>query len=427
MKILIQSAKIVDPTSPHNKKIYDVLIENGKISKIAKKIAVSKDYKVISYKNCHISPGWLDMYANFCDPGYEHKEDLNTGCKAAAYGGFTGVALMPATHPAIHSKSEVEYIKTKTKGNIVDVFPLGAVSTSLQGEEMAEIMDMNAQGAIAFSNADKPIENAGLMLRALQYVKPFKGLIMSHAEDVTISNNNSVNESESSTMLGMKGNPSLAEELFIQRDIYLAEYADSRLHFSTVSTKRGLELIKEAKKKGTKITAGVPAYQFALNDSVISTYDTNYKVNPPLRTKSDVNAVIKGLKDNVIDVICSYHQPQDEDSKKVEFEYASFGMIALETTFAIANTFLKKLVKLEDIISKISINPRKIFGLNIPSIKEKADANITLFDPDMKWEFSLKDIQSKSRNTPFIGTQFIGRPIGVINKDKIFINSNIKS
>jgi len=417
MNLLIKSAKIVDSNSPHNGKKVDILIENGIIKSIKSTIK-DKSVKNIEVENLHASPGWFDMQVNFRDPGFEYKEDLISGTEAAAHGGFTGVAVMPSTHPPIHTKADIEYIKNKTVNSIVDVYPIGALSHKMDGKDISEMYDMHQSGAVAFSDDKQPILNAGLLLRALMYAKNFNGLVVTHCDDKNVSLDGKINEGETSTMLGLKGIPALAEELMVARNIYLAEYAETGIHISSVSTAKSVELIRQAKSRKLKITASVNAYNLILDDSSLKDFDTNYKVNPPLRTKADIEALKKGLIDGTIDAIVSDHSPEDEENKKVEFDHAAFGMIGLETTFAAANTNRGKM-SLEKLISKISINPRKILNLPIPEIKEEAEANLTFFDPDKKWKFEEKYIHSKSKNTPFIGTVFQGKALGIYNKGKL--------
>ncbi len=416
MNLLIKQAKIIDPNSPHNGQKVDILIENGKIRSVKKSISGTK-IKVFKAENLHVSPGWFDMHVNFRDPGYEHKEDLITGCRAAAFGGFTGVACMPSTNPPIHTKSEVEYVKNKTEGSIVDVYPIGALSHQLKGEEMTEMFDMYHSGAVAFSDDKIPVHNSGLLMRALLYVNGFDGLIITHSEDKYISHDGKMNEGVTSTSLGLKGMPALAEELMISRNIYLTEYTKSRIHISTISTAESVELIRNAKRRGINVTAEVAAHHLALDDSFLHDFDSNYKINPPLRTKADIEALKKGLADGTIDAICSDHSPEDEEMKKREFDDAAFGIIGLETAYAVANTHLSRV----DLITKFAIRPREILNLPVPVIKVGERANLTLFDPNKKWTFTESDIRSRSKNTPFVGTSFKGKALGIYNNKQFWV------
>jgi dihydroorotase len=323
---------------------------------------------------------------------------------------------MPGTQPPIHTKAEIKYIRNKTAGNLVDVLPVGAISHHTDGKELSEMYDMHIAGAIAFSDDKKPVNDAGLMLRALLYAKNFKGLLLAHCDESTVSLNGQMNEGKTSTGLGLKGIPSLAEELMIARDLFLCEYTGGKIHFQSVSTARSVQLIREAKKKGLKVTASVNAYNLALEDSALKDFDTNCKANPPLRTKSDIDALKKGLADGTIDAITSDHRPEDEENKKVEFDYAAFGMIGLETSFALASTHSG--LKLNDLIKKFAIRPRQILGLPVPGIKVKEKANLTLFLPNKEWKFEEKDIRSKSKNTPFAGKKLRGKIVGVVNNGK---------
>lgn len=420
MNLLIKSAKVVDLNSPHNGKTVDILIEGGKIKSIKSNIKAEKGVKTVEVPNLHVSTGWFDMQANFRDPGFENKEDLISGSKAASYGGYTGVAVMPSTYPTIHTKADVEYIKNKTKNLITDVFPIGTLSHKMEGNDISEMYDMFQSGAIAFSDDKVSVANSGLLMRALLYAKNFGGLIMAHCDDKSISLDGKMNEGEVSTSLGLKAMPSIAEELMVARNIYLAEYTESSIHLSSISTAKSVDLIRYAKSKKLKVTASVNAYNIMLDDSALNDFNTNYKVSPPLRTKADIDALKKGLADGTIDVIVSDHCPEDEENKTVEFDHAAFGMIGLETAFAVANSNRGKLT-LNKLIEKITINPRQIFGLDIPQIKEGEKANLTMFDPDLIWTLKGKDIHSKSKNTPFIGTEFTGKALGIINNNSSLI------
>lgn len=421
MNILIKQARIIDPGSAHNGKTADILIENGIITSIRSKITTDKNVKTIEAENLHASAGWMDMQVNFCDPGYEHKEDLETGIRAAAAGGFTAVAITSSTNPPIHSKAQVQYIRNNTKNGPVDVYPIAAATVNREGKELSEMYDMQQAGAIAFSDDKNTISNAGILMRALLYSKNFNALVITHCDDKSISQDGQMNEGETSTTLGLKGIPALAEELMISRNIFLAEYTAAPLHISNVSTRASVQLIREAKAKGLKITASVNAYNIALDDTLLAGFDSNYKLNPPLRAKADLEALRKGLADGTIDTITSDHRPQDIESKDVEFDHASNGMIGLESAFGLLNTNKGRL-RLETIIEALSVNPRTVLKLKPVTIKEGEAANITLFDPELEWIFEKKHIQSKSSNTPLTGSKFKGKVIGIINRKQLSLN-----
>ena len=421
MNVLIKKATIVSPGNALNGKVMDVLIEGGIIKSIKQKITPEKNIKEIEAENLHISAGWFDMQVNFCDPGMEYKEDLLSGSKAAMAGGFTGVAVVPSTNPPIHTKAQVEYIKNKSANYLLDIYPLGALSHNVEGKDISEMYDMHLSGAVAFTDDKKAVVDSGLLLRALLYSKNFGGLVLTHCDEKGISNDGQINEGEMSVKLGFKGMPALAEELMVSRNLFLAEYTNAPIHISNVSTTKSVELIKQAKAKGTKVTASANIYNLVLDETLLNDFDTNYKLNPPLRTKKDADTLQKALADGVIDVLTSDHRPQDIESKAVEFDHASNGMVGLETAFALINTNKSK-VKLDDIIESITSKPRKILNLPEISIKEGTEANITLFNPELSWKVELNSIQSKSKNTPIIGKQLKGKVLGVINNNQINMN-----
>ena len=349
--------------------------------------------------------------------GLETKEDLQTGTRAAAAGGFTGVALMPNTQPPVHSKAEVEYLLNRAKNNMVDVYPMGTISHKREGKDLAEMYDMFLSGAKAFTDGNRPVQDAGLMERALLYTQGFGALILSYPEDTAIAGKAKVNEGEMSTLLGMKGIPSFAEELMIARDLYLAEYTGSRIHFSTISTVRSVELIRDAKKKGLQVTCDVAVHHLLLTDEALAGFDSQYKVKPPLRTKKDVSALIKGLKDGTIDAIVTQHTPHEVEFKDVEFEVAEFGIIALQTAFAVA---LQAGLDLELIVQKLAVNPRRILNIEAAIITEGKKAEFTLLDTDITWEYTKQNNRSKSYNSPFIGQNLKGKALLVCNNNHLY-------
>jgi len=415
MNLLIKSATISDPGSPFFQQVVDVLIEKGQIIKIGKKI--SSDTETFDARGKQLSPGFFDLNCNIGELGLETKEDLKTGTQAAAAGGFTGVALMPNTTPPVHSKAEVEYLVNRAKNNLVDVHPMGSISYKREGKDLAEMYDMHAHGAKAFTDGNRPVQDAGLMERALLYTKGFEGLVISYPEDTAIAGKAKVHEGEVSTLLGMKGIPSLAEELMVARDLYLAEYTGSKIHFTTVSTERSVSLIKEAKKKGIQVTCDVAVHHLLLTDEALRGFDSQYKVKPPLRTKKDVKALLNGLKDGTIDAITSQHTPHEVEFKDVEFEVAEFGMISLQTAFSIA---LQAGLTTGAIIEKMAVNPRKILGLDVPVIAEGQEANLVIFDENAEWTFNKDNNRSKSYNSPFIGQKLKGSILLTVNNNKLF-------
>jgi dihydroorotase len=415
MNLLIKSATIVDPNSPFDQKVADILIQNGTITKIAQNI--TSDETVFNAKGKHVSPGFFDLNCNIGELGFETKETLETGTRAAAAGGFTGVALMPNTQPPVHSKAEVEYLCNRAKNTLVDVYPLGTISHKREGKDMSEMYDMYLSGAKAFTDGNRPVQDAGLMERALLYTKGFDALVFSYPEDTAIAGKAKVNEGEVSTMLGMKGIPSLAEELMIARDLYLAEYTDSRIHFSTISTSRSVDLIREAKAKGVQVTCDVAAHHLVLTDEELKGFDSQYKVKPPLRTQNDVDVLIKGLKDGTIDAIVSQHTPHEIEFKDVEFEVAEFGIVGLQTAFSLA---LKTGLDINTIINKIAVNPRKILGVDTTNIAEGKKANLVVFDMNEEWTYTKENNQSKSSNSPFIGQKLKGKVLLTYNNNQQF-------
>lgn len=419
MNALIKSATIVNSKSPFNGKTVDILIEKGIIKKIAANIKNTDNFQEIKQKDLHVSIGWFDFRANFCDPGFEYKEDLNSGLKAAAKGGFTGVMVMPSTNPVIDNKSGIEYIINKTKNNIVNAYPAGALSVKCEGNEMAEMYDMHLAGAVAFTDNKKSIANPNLLTRALLYNQSFGGLVINYPNNRHLFNNGQINEGVTSTRLGLKGIPAIAEEIMVNRDIFLAEYCNAAIHLSNISTKKSVQLIKEAKAKGLKITADVNSYHLLLDETELETFDSNLKVMPPLRTKDDIKALIKGLKEGVIDIICSDHTPQDIEHKQCEFDHAAFGIINLQTSFAAMNTALKGKLALDQTIDLITTNPRQTLNLDIPKMEVGEQANLTLFSPTETQVVKTETLVSKSKNSPFIGKTLTGKVYGIVNQNKL--------
>ncbi len=402
----------------------DLLIRNGKIEKIANSIksspkSVNKG-KEIEYKadNLHISPGWFDLHANFGEPGFEEQETLSTGMNAAIKGGFTGVMTMPNNKPCIDNKSMFNFIKNTVKNNIIDVIPAGNITQNGEGNEIVEMHEMHKAGCIAFTDDKKSINRNEVMKVAMLYAKDSNAIIMNFPNDKSIANNGFMNEGVTSTLLGIKGIPALAEEMMIDRDLNLCEYTNSRLHISYISTKNSVKKIKHAKTKGLNVSTDVTLYNLFLTESEVNNFDTRYKVMPPLRTLKDNKALIKGLKEGTIDVISTDHTPITQEQKKIEFDNASNGIIGLESAFGLLGKHILPHIELSTLIEKISTNPRKILNMREVTIKEGEYANITLFNPDLEWEFRPDDIKSKSCNTPFIGQQLKGKALAIFNNGK---------
>lgn len=418
--ILITSATLVLPEHPSNGQVVDVLVEQGQIRKIASKIDIAdKDTRIIDGSGCVLSPGFFDLHANFGEPGLETKEDIASGAAAAAAGGFTAVAVHPNTNPAIHSRSEVSLVVNTAKGNIVDVHPIGAVTKNRDGKELAELYDMKLAGALAFSDGNRSIQHADMMGRALLYAKGFDGLVISFPEDSSIAGGNQMNESEVSTYLGMKGKPNLAEALMVSRDLFLAEYNESPIHFTTISTAEAVGMIRAAKAKGIKVTCDVAAHHLIFTDREIMGFDSNYKVNPPLRTQRDVEALLEGLADGTIDAVVSLHTPHEIEFKNVEFQIAKSGIVGLQTVLPM---LVQAGLSDEAIVNKLAIQPRIIAKLAVPTLTEGDSANLVLFAREEKWIFDKTTNKSKANNSPLFGSELAGRVKVIINNGQLVEN-----
>ncbi len=421
MQLLIKNAILIDPASKFNGEKVNILIRNGIIEQIGKRIKPEpKD--TFDANNAFLSIGWTDIGTQVGDPGFEHREDFKSLEKAAISGGYTTLACMPNTSPTIHSKSEVLYVKNSSKNSLVDFLPIGAVSENCAGKDITEMYDMRAAGAVAFSDGKNPIQDSGLMMRALQYVQPFNGVIINQPLDKNVAQGGQLHEGVISTSLGLRGIPSMAEELIVQRDIYLSEYTGSKLHLLNISTAESVRLIKLAKKKGLPVTASVAALNLAFNDSSLTDFDSNFKVLPPLRSSADQKALVNGLKDGTIDCITSNHTPLESEAKNLEFLFAKFGAIGLQTSFSLALGAVKDKIEIAELIEKLAYSPRKILGLSNLSVEVGEKANLTIFDPKTEWTLHEKGIFSKSKNSPVVGQKLTGKVIGIV-KDKLFIKN----
>lgn len=408
------------PGHPQHGEIVDILIENGLISRIESHIKVKgDDTQIVDAAGAIASAGFFDLHASFGEPGLETKEDITTGTAAAAAGGYTGVAVFPNTNPPIHSRSEVSLIVNSAKGNVVDVFPVGAISKKREGKELAEIYDMQTVGAIAFSDGDHSVQQAGLMGRALLYAKGVDALIISFAEDDSIAGGNQMNEGEMSTYLGMKGKPNLAESLMVSRDLFLAEYNDAPIHFTCISTAESVDLIKSAKAKGIPVTCDVAAHNLVFSDDEIVGFDSNFKVNPPLRTKSDVSALVAAVKDGTIDAVVTQHTPHEIEYKNVEFQIAKDGIIGLQTSLPF---LIEAGLTEEEIVEKLALKPRRIARQEIPTLREGSSANLVVFNTTERWRYDAQTNKSKATNNPCFGKELTGKVKAIINNGQLVVN-----
>lgn len=415
MNLLLTGVTITDPNSQHNQKICDVRVVQGKIAEIEPALKPLADETLINGKGAFLAPGFFDLNCSIGDPGFETKEDLKTATAAAQAGGFTGIAVLPHTKPVVHSKGEVEYIINKAKNNLVDVYPLGAISHDLEGKELAELFDMKNAGAIAFTDGNRPVTDDGFMSRALQYSKGIDGLLIVYPENKAIAGKSQVNESKTSVLLGMKGMPALAEEMHISRDIFLAAYHQAPVHITSISTAGSVALIKKAKKDGLQISCDVAAHHLVFTEELLNDFDSNYKIKPPLRGKADIKALLSGLKDGTIDAVSSQHRPHEPQFKDVEFEIAAYGIIALQTVLPL---LVKAGLDASQIVEKLSVNPRKLLKLPVPVIAAGEQANFVLFGLTEKWEYNSTNNFSKSRNTPLLNQTLTGKVQLVYNNNQ---------
>lgn len=404
----------------------DVLIKDGVIQAIGSGLEASKGEDIHDFKGAYMSPGWMDMHVHLREPGYEYKETIKTGCDAAAFGGFTAVACMPNTKPPTHTRDVVEYIIKKAESLPVAVYPIGCVTKERKGKSIAEMGDMKDGGAVAFSDDGDPVYDSQVMRVALEYSSMLNMPIINHEEDLALSRPGHMNEGRVSTRLGLDGTPGVAEETMIARDILLAEYTGGHVHIAHISTAKGVDLVREAKKKGIRVTTEVCPHHFDMTDEEIDRhhFDTNFKMHPPLRTREDVGAMVEGLADGTIDAICTDHAPHSIEEKEVEFIYAPNGIIGLETAWAISNKRLIETGKLslQQILEKLVYNPRTILNIEIPDFEVGTKANLTFFNTDEEWVFDAKNVHSKSRNSPYLNTKFKGRALGIFNKGQFVLN-----
>lgn len=426
MKLLLKNIQIVNPAQSLNER-KDILISNGIIENVGQIDEKGCDL-VIEGNNLICSPGLFDMHVHLREPGREDEETVQTGCNSAAAGGFTGVACMPNTSPAIDNAEVVSSILEKAKNHLVEVIPIGAVSVGREGESLAPIAELYTAGARAFSDDGVAVKSASLLRNALEYLQMYNAPIIEHSEDESLADG-AMNESEVSTLLGLPSVPSVAEDLIVMRDILMAEYTGGKVHIAHISSKRAVELVRDAKAKGINVTAEVTPHHFTLTDDSLKAYDTNFKMNPPLRKAADVEAMIEALADGTIDCIASDHAPHSIEEKEMEFIYAPNGILGLETELGLTLSELvhKNRISIEQMIEKLAINPRKILNIPVPKIEIGVEANLSIFDPDLVWTVEVSKFKSKSRNSPFNNRLLTGKSVAVINKGKLFYQNEFHS
>lgn len=420
MSLLIKNGRVIDPANNIDDSL-DMLVEENIIKKVSKGIKAEGSVKVIDAKGKIVSPGLIDIHTHLREPGFEYKETIKTGTMAAAAGGFTAICCMPNTNPINDNRAVTEFILSKSaKEGIVNVLPIGAITKGSQGKALAEISDMVNTGCVAISDDGKGVMDAEVMRRGLEYTKAFDIPVIAHCEDANLSSGGVMNEGFASTMLGLRGIPKAAEEVMVVRDIALAELTGARLHIAHVSSAGSVESIRSAKKRGVKVTSETCPHYFTLTEDAVIGYNTNAKVNPPLRTKEDVKAIKVGLKDGTIDIIASDHAPHAVHEKEIEFDYASFGMIGLETSLPLILSLVREgVLTLNDAVARVTINPARLLKLKKGTLSEGADADITIIDTESEWVVEANNLKSKSKNTPFAGMKMKGRAVMTIVGGKI--------
>ena len=420
-KLILKHARVIDP-GQNLDDVLDIYLVNGVIERVEKIDPLNFDGEVLDLDGKLVSPGWMDMHVHLREPGREDEETIKSGSLTAANGGFTALCCMPDTMPAIDTQEIILYIKDRARGSLVEVHPIGAITKKREGLELAEILDLVEQGAVAISDDTVPVMSAEIMRRALEYSRMAGIPVVAFEEDTTMTSSSYMNEGYTSTCLGLEGIPSVAEEIMIARDIMLTEYSGSRLHIAHISTRKGVELVRQAKAQGIAVTAEVTPHHIALTEESVRSFDTNTKVRPPLRTGEDVEALLEGLRDGTIDAIACDHSPHAWEEIASEYIYAPFGVIGLETALGISVGELvhKKVLDIAGLITKYAINPYRILGLPYPAIMKGHLANLSIFDLDAEWKFDPARSLSKSSNSPFVGRRLKGKPFAVINNRQYF-------
>ena len=415
MKLLLTGARIIDPAQKINS-ISDILLEGGKIAKIGADLLQpenSQDAEIIEVAGMIVTPGLIDMHTHLREPGQEYKETIATGTRAAVAGGFTSIACMPNTAPVNDNRSITEFIIRKAlEANLANVYPIGNISRNCAGEQLTEFWDLKEAGAVALSDDGKPVMDAALMRHALEYAGSLDLPVISHCEDIHLSAGGLMNEGYYSTILGLRGIPAIAEEAMTARDILIAEYTKSHVHIAHVSTRGSVRIIREAKKRGVKVTAETAPHYFTLTDEALQTYNTNLKVNPPLRSAADVAAIKEGLADGTLDAIVTDHAPHARTDKELEFEYAANGISGLETSLGLSLRLVDEgILSLPELIAKMSLNPARILKLPKGTLETGADADITVINPQLNWTVDVKAFCSKGKNSPFHGWKMRGKAV----------------
>lgn len=416
MNVIIRNAKVIDENSTFHNQTVSLKIKNGTIEAIAASIKEESGYKEIEINGLHVSQGWFDSSISLGEPGFEDRETIKNGLEVAAKSGFTGIALQPNTFPVLDNQSQINFVKQKATNAVTDLFPIGALTKNSEATDLAELFDMKNAGAIAFGDYNKSISNANLLKIALQYVQDFDGLVIAFCQNQNLKGNGVANEGITSTRLGLKGIPSLAEELDVARNLFLLEYTGGKMHIPTVSTAKSVALIKEAKAKGLNVTCSVAVHHLTVTDEKLESFDSRYKVAPPLRTEIDRKALIKGILNDTIDCITSDHNPIDIEQKKMEFDMAKSGTIGLESAFGALNTVLP----IEVIIKKLTA-AKAFFQIENQSIEIGNKANLTFFTTDNNWYFTKENILSKSKNSAFLGQKMKGKVVGVYNNKTLIL------
>ena len=418
MSLLLNSVTVSDSTSKYfNSKVNILIDSKGYIKKISKNKISDKVKKVVDLEGLYISESWFDFNANFCDPGYEYKENLKSGVNVAINSGFLDVLITPNTNPIIQTKADVSYIQEKSLNNFCKIHPSAAISKNFNGKDLNDIIDLHNSGVKAFTNSYSFKESSEMIMNSLLYLNQIDSLLITKPKDRSFSDG-VVNNGYYSNTVGLKGIPRISESIAVERDLSILEYVGGKIHFSGISTKESVSIIRDAKTKKLNVTCDVPIHNLILDDSNVVSFDPNYKVDPPLRTKDDIDALIEGINDGTIDIIASHHEPQDIDTKKCEFEKANFGVISLQTFFSNI-VQLSGRIPLENLIKTFSTNPKKILGVETYSVDVGSKASFTVFDPDGSWDYNENSNLSKSINSPWLNWSLKGKVKAVIKDNRI--------